>query len=181
MTPQALIERQLIQDLLVRYCHALDERDWLGFHALFTADATLDFRAFGGPCCGVAEMQAYLGGVLASMRGCQHTLSTSRVDLAGDEARVRSAAQVMMVSAGPQGQDHVLFAGLWYRDHLVRGPDGWRIRRTRPGIRLDPQAPGTPWTLGRGAHPRIPSCRRKPYPVPHPQPLPRPGCQPPTA
>lgn len=128
MTPQALIERQLIQDLLVRYCHALDERDWLGFHALFTADATLDFRAFGGPCCGVAEMQAYLGGVLASMRGCQHTLSTSRVDLAGDEARVRSAAQVMMVSAGPQGQDHVLFAGLWYRDHLVRGPNGWRIR-----------------------------------------------------
>ena len=128
MTPQALADRQHIQDLMVRYCHALDERDWPAFHALFTADARLDFRAFGGPAGSAAELADYLAGALASMRGCQHTISTSRVDLDGDEARARTAAQVMMVSAGPQGQDHVLFAGLWYRDHLVRSPDGWRIR-----------------------------------------------------
>lgn len=49
MTPQALADRQHIQDVLVSYCHALDERDWPGFHALFTADARLDSAPLAAP------------------------------------------------------------------------------------------------------------------------------------
>jgi ketosteroid isomerase-like protein len=127
MTPQYLADRQEIQDTLVRYCHAVDRRDWPAFEAVFTDDAQLDFTAFGGPHGDRGEMARYLESVIATMQGTQHTISTSLVELDGDTATARTAAQVMMISATANGGSHVLFVGLWYRDRLLRTPQGWRI------------------------------------------------------
>lgn len=128
MDLQALSDRAGIQDLLARYCHVVDRRDWAAFSALFSDDAVLDYSAFGGPRCGAADMATYLDGALAPIDGTQHTISTSVVELSGDTASARTAAQVMMISAAADGSPHVLFVGLWYRDVLVRTPQGWRIR-----------------------------------------------------
>lgn len=128
MTPEELSDRLEIQDVLARYCHAVDRQDWPAFLQLFTEDAVLDYTAFGGPRAGAADMSDYLGAVLAGLRGSQHTISTTVVELDGAAATSRSAAQVMMISDGGDGAEHVLFIGLWYRDALVRTAAGWRIR-----------------------------------------------------
>lgn len=124
MTPQDISDRFEIQDLLVRYCHAVDRRDWPQFERLFTDDAVLDYSAFGGPRGGVRELSAFLDGAVAAMQGTQHTISTSLIELAGDSARARTAAHVTMVRQSPAGP---IFVGLWYRDRLQRTRDGWRI------------------------------------------------------
>jgi hypothetical protein len=94
---------------------------------VFTADATIDFTAFGGPRCGVGAMREFLQNVLAHMQSTQHTISTIQIDLAGDEARVQTAATVPMVTGTADGGSQILFSGLWYHDHLLRTANGWRI------------------------------------------------------
>ena len=128
MTPQETIDRLDIQDLLTRYCHAVDRRDWPEFERLFTDNARLDYAAFGGPIGSRTEISSYLEHMISAMRGTQHTISTSLLIVDGDAATARTAGQVMMVSADEAGDDRVCFVGLWYRDLLVRTECGWRIQ-----------------------------------------------------
>ena len=128
MTPQELSDRAEIHEVLVRYCHAVDQRQWSVFEVLFAEDAILDYTAFGGPRCGAKEMSIYLNSTLDSVQGSQHTISTSLVEIAGDMATARSAAQVMMIATDGACGTCVTFIGLWYRDALIRSPTGWRIR-----------------------------------------------------
>jgi hypothetical protein len=126
MNLQTLSDRMAIQDLLAAYCHAVDARDWVAFTGLFTADAKLDFSAFGGPVCGVLAMTEFLEGVLRGLHPGQHTISTARVEIDGDHARARTAALVMVGSPRDEAPG-VTQVGLWYRDSLMRTPSGWRI------------------------------------------------------
>lgn len=126
MDIQSLSDRLEIQELLVRYCHAVDRRDWVGFRALFTPHARLDFSAFSGPTCDVQAMIEFLEGVLATLHPGQHTISTSLVEIDGDRASARTAAHVM-VGSPREEEPRVTQIGLWYRDALVRTPAGWRI------------------------------------------------------
>ncbi|QTD94563.1 nuclear transport factor 2 family protein [Burkholderia anthina] len=129
MTPQEMIDRLEIHDLLTRYCHAVDRRDWHEFERLFAGNAMLDYAAFGGPVGNRADIATYLKRVTAPLRSTQHTISTSLLIVDGDAATARTAGQVMMVSADDAGDDRVCFVGLWYRDLLVRRECGWRIQR----------------------------------------------------
>ena len=56
----------------------------------------------------------------------QHMIANTVLDLDGDTARARTICYNPMVVAG--GDEEVLFCGLWYRDVLVRTPDGWKIK-----------------------------------------------------
>ncbi|AIO30348.1 snoaL-like domain protein [Burkholderia cenocepacia] len=128
MTAQEMLDRLAIQDLLTRYCHAVDRRDWHEFERIFAGDAMLDYAAFGGPVGRRADIAAYLKQMTSATRGTQHTISTSLVVVDGDAATARTAGQVMMVSADATGAERVCFVGLWYRDLLVRSESGWRIQ-----------------------------------------------------
>lgn len=141
MTSDDVSDRLAIQDLLARYCHAVDRRDWQAFECLFTHDAVLDYSAFGGPRGGVRELSAFLEGAVAAMQGTQHTISTSLVELSGDQAHARTAAHVTMVPPAPAGP---IFVGLWYRDRLQRSSDGWRIRERVQEYAWMHTAPGQP-------------------------------------
>jgi ketosteroid isomerase-like protein len=127
MTPQEISDRIEIQDVLVRYCHAVDRKDWKAFEKLFTENAVLDYSAFGGPLCDTRAMSSYLNDAVSDMHGTQHTISTSLLEIDGNTATAQTAAQVMMISGKDDGTSHVLFIGLWYRDTLVKTLDGWRI------------------------------------------------------
>jgi 3-phenylpropionate/cinnamic acid dioxygenase small subunit len=124
-------DRLEINDLLARYCHALDRKDWPAFRAVFSEDAILDFTAFGGPRGGVGDIEAFLAPVLDSLGGSQHTVSTVMVDLDGDLAEARSAAIVPLTMVSGEAGEHTVFNGLWYEDRLVRTSSGWRIRSRR--------------------------------------------------
>jgi uncharacterized protein (TIGR02246 family) len=123
----SLDDRAAINDLLVRYCHTVDDKDWTAFASLFTPDAILDFTAFGGPRCGVPDIVEFLRGVAQQVHGWQHTISTVLLTGDGDAVHSRAAAQVMTVSPGDDSLDRVAFTGLWYRDRLVRTGTGWKI------------------------------------------------------
>ncbi|MCR4466621.1 nuclear transport factor 2 family protein [Burkholderia sp. SCN-KJ] len=128
MTPQETIDRLEIQDLLTRYCHAVDRRDWNELERLFADNAMLDYAAFGGPVGDRADIARYLKQATSAMRGTQHTISTSLLVVDGNAATARTAGQVMMITADASGDDRVCFVGLWYRDLLVRTECGWRIQ-----------------------------------------------------
>ncbi|BDB70247.1 hypothetical protein Cthiooxydans_26590 [Comamonas thiooxydans] len=59
MTLQDISDKVEINELLARYCHALDEKDWHSFQAIFLPDVILDFTAFGGPKGSPAELQEF--------------------------------------------------------------------------------------------------------------------------
>ncbi|MEX8191791.1 nuclear transport factor 2 family protein [Comamonas guangdongensis] len=128
MTLQSLADKLEINELLARYCHALDLGDWQAFAALFTPDAALDFTAFGGPKGTPAQLQAFFAPILGGLKAYQHTVSTVVIELQGDCAKARSAAMVPMTRLDAEGREQTFMSGLWYEDELVRTGLGWQIK-----------------------------------------------------
>ena len=58
----------------------------------------------------------------------QHAISTTLLEISGNEARARTHCSCPMVVDVGGGARQVFFQGLWYRDQLVRTPDGWRLK-----------------------------------------------------
>src|SRR5688500_7380797 len=128
LTQQAISDRLEIEEVLIRYCYAVDDRDWHSYRTIFTPDAVIDDTVTGGVRSGVEEHVTYLTKALAKVLISQHAISTVLVDVERDEARVRAHCSCPMVVDLGSGQRHVFFQGLWYRNRLVRTPQGWRIR-----------------------------------------------------
>jgi 3-phenylpropionate/cinnamic acid dioxygenase small subunit len=120
-----IVEKIQIQELLTKYCYAVDDKNWEAFTELFTETSVLDFTAFGGPRCGAKDMAIFLSGMASGVKGWQHTISTMLIQGQGDNASVRTAAQVNMIS---QENSEVSFIGLWYRDIVVKTQRGWKIQ-----------------------------------------------------
>ena len=125
---QEISDRIEIEDLLVRYCYAIDDRDWNSYRRLFTPDAVLDDTVTGGIRSGVEEHVTYLTRALSKILISQHAISTILLDIREDDASARVHCSCPMVVDIGGGRKHVFFQGLWYRDRLVRTPEGWRIR-----------------------------------------------------
>ena len=122
---QEISDRMEIADLLARYSAAIDGRPWDDLDRLFTADAVIDYTEMGGIRGSLAEQKEFLASVMPGFAGFQHLTATSTFDIERDVANVRTICFNPMVVTDEQ---QVLFCGLWYRDVLVRTPDGWRIR-----------------------------------------------------
>jgi hypothetical protein len=125
---QEISDRLEILDLLARYSDAIDRRDLDALDAFFTADAVIDYTEFGGPRGDLAEIKAFLGRALPLHAGHYHLVGSTVIDLDGDEAAVRSICHNPMILDGPAGGRRIYQCGLWYRDRMVRTPEGWRIR-----------------------------------------------------
>jgi 3-phenylpropionate/cinnamic acid dioxygenase small subunit len=128
MSLQEISNRLEIQELLVRYSHAVDTRDWDAFEQVFTDDAVIDYTEMGGPRGGVKETRAFLESAMPTFSSFQHMIGNLVLEIDGDTARARTICFNPMVFPRPQGDSQVFFCGLWYRDVLVRTPDGWRIK-----------------------------------------------------
>lgn len=129
MTLQEISDRLEIQDLLARYCFAIDERDWDALDAIFTPEAEIDYSETGGASGSFAQIKAWLPGALARFPAFQHMVATTRLDITGDTATSRTILFNPMVIADAAGQPQTFFLGLWYRDELVRTAGGWRIAK----------------------------------------------------
>jgi hypothetical protein len=124
---QEISDRIEIEQLLVRYCYAVDDRDWEAYRNVFRPDAVLDDTITGGLRSGVEEHVAYMQRALSKILISQHAVSTILLDIRGDEASARVHCSCPMVVDLGEGKRQVFFQGLWYRDRLVRTPEGWRI------------------------------------------------------
>ena len=127
LTIQEISDRIEINDLLIRYCTAVDRRDWDAFDDIFTEDCLIDYRAMGGSRGGLAETKDFLAKIMPGFVAHQHMISNSSVELNGDTAKCRTMCHNPMVTSTQDGVPHVFFCGLWYCDELVRTIDGWRI------------------------------------------------------
>ena len=112
---QEISDRLEIQDLLARYSHAIDRRDWDALDGIFTQDAIIDYTAMGGA-----------RGTLPHFVGFQHLVATSALTIKGDTASAKTICHNPMIIE-VDGDEWPFFCGLWYHDTLVRTQDGWRI------------------------------------------------------
>ena len=128
LTPHMIVDRLEIEDLLIRYCYAVDDRDWIAYRKIFTSDAVIDDTVTGGVKSGVEEHVTYLTRALSKILISQHAISTTLIDLKGDEATVRTHCSCPMVVDLGEGKRQVFFQGLWYRNRLVRTKGGWKIK-----------------------------------------------------
>lgn len=129
LTLQEISDRLEIQELLIRYSHTLDRHDWDAWEQVFTPDAVIDYTEFGGPRGGVKEVRGFLESVMpTTFSNYQHMIGNTVLEIEGDSARARSICYNPMVLRSSDGESTVVFCGLWYRDELVRTPDGWRIK-----------------------------------------------------
>ena len=127
LSPQELSDRLEIQDLLVDYSHAIDTRDWDALDRIFTADAFIDYSAFGGSSGDLGTTKQFLATALVDFPSFQHMVATSKVTVDGDSAVGRTICHNPMVLSEGEKGTQLMFCGLWYVDRFVRTPDGWRI------------------------------------------------------
>lgn len=127
MDLQEMSDRLEIQDLLARYSFAIDERDWGALDAVFTPDARIDYSETGGAAGNLAQIKRWLPVALKRFPVFQHLVATTRLAINGDHASSRTILFNPMVHENDEGDRQTFFIGLWYRDTLVRTPEGWRI------------------------------------------------------
>ena len=72
-----------IQDLATAYAHAVDDRDWPRWEALFLPDAHIDYTSAGGIAGTPAELAAWMPDALSVFTFCLHTTSTHEIRFTG--------------------------------------------------------------------------------------------------
>ena len=126
---QEISDRLEIQDLMVRYSHAVDTMDWDLLDGVFTEDAVIDYTAMGGTRGTLKETKEFLSSVMPTFPAFQHLIANSSITVDGDTATGRTMCHNPMVLPGEDDQPGaVMFCGLWYLDRFVRVDGGWRIR-----------------------------------------------------
>jgi ketosteroid isomerase-like protein len=125
---QEMSDRFEIQDLLVAYCYAVDNRDYDALDAVFTPDAVIDYSEMVGLKGSLTEIKTFLQNSLAAIKACQHAISTTQYSIDGDTAKTRTAVYNPMV-LDENGTEHVMVFGLWYLHDYIRTAEGWRISR----------------------------------------------------
>ncbi|HLS81647.1 MAG TPA: nuclear transport factor 2 family protein [Steroidobacter sp.] len=126
---QEISDRMEIQQLMVAYGNAIDQRAWDRLDDVFTPDAYIDYRAMGGVDGRYPEVKAWLGPAMQRFPRYYHMVANTEITLEGDRARARTVCFNPMETPLPAGGAQVMFLGLWYVDELVRTPKGWRISK----------------------------------------------------
>jgi len=128
---QEISDRIEIDDLLIRYTKAIDQKDWKLLDTVFTPDAELDYVSSGGIKGRYPEVRAWLEKALAIFAVTAHYVTNSEVTLQGDRASARTAVYNPMFFQNPDGSMHHFAVGAHYVDELVRTAQGWRIAKRR--------------------------------------------------
>ncbi len=123
----ALLDRQEVVDVAVRYATALDTRDWDLLRTCFLSDATAVYEGLG-ECDGYAAIEDVCRTALTPLDASQHLVSNFAVTIDGDHATHSCYLQAQHVRRGAPGGPNFIMAGR-YSDDLVRTEAGWRVRR----------------------------------------------------
>lgn len=126
---QVISDRMEIEDLMVRYSHAVDTHQWELLDEIFTADAHIDYTAMGGPAGDLDSTKKFLATVMPNFAAFQHLISNSAIEVDGDSATARTMCFNPMVVSGADGHQRLMMCGLWYHDTFVRVDGQWRISR----------------------------------------------------
>ncbi len=123
---QQLKDVALITAVAVRYCSALDTRNWDALEECFTPDVSADYAGHG-LLAGLSAVQKACRDALEPLAVSQHLLGNHQVAVDGDAATHECYFQAQHIRPETPGGCSYLVAGR-YRDRLTRQQDGWRIR-----------------------------------------------------
>lgn len=131
-------------DLMNRYAHALDTRDWELFATLFTEDTEFAARqweegAVPGPdfmnVKGCRELTETLQKTWEGLSATHHLLSNYVVDLAPDGASAKATCYMRAHHVGNRERSHLFEESLGRFDlETVKQADGWKIARMEENI-----------------------------------------------
>ena len=130
---QAISDRFELQDLVFRYAQIIDSKDFdLLREDVFTADALIDYSAFGGSKGNLEETIAYLHKAMKIFPNTQHLNANIQIQLGVDDPDTASG-RVMCFNPQDmrlkEGGSHIFFCGAWYVDEYRRTEKSWRISR----------------------------------------------------
>ena len=136
--------RLALVDVTVRYCWAIDERDWATLGSVFTKDAEVDY-GFRPTLSGREAVQAYVEKVVAPLDRTQHLVTNHQFERVDGELRSRCYFQAQHVRRGLEGGENYIIAGI-YRDAWSETEAGWQVHaRTLEVLWTD----GNPAVVGR--------------------------------
>lgn len=128
-SPGRLVDIRAIEDLAISYAHAVDDRDWGRWEALFTPDAVVDYTSAGGIRGNPAEIAAWLPDAFAAFEWCMHSMSTHEITFADD---THASGRVHVLNRNGvtyEGRSEILDVGAVYEDTYERIGSTWRFTR----------------------------------------------------
>jgi hypothetical protein len=143
---EALVERQAVVDVVVRYATGIDMRDWTLYASCFTDPCEFDFSSWSGRPAAMLTPEQWTTGV-RSLNGnfdsTQHLSTNHVVTFQGqDEATCVSYMHAQhwfsaerLAELGHGGDEaRWCTLGGYYTNTLRRDGDGWRIRRCQLNV-----------------------------------------------
>ncbi len=132
LTLEEISDRLEIQDLCYRYAQIIDSKDFDALRSdVFTADAHIDYSAFGGSVGDLEHTIAFLQQAMTNevFPAHQHLNANIQIELRGDRASGRVMCLNPQQMTLPEEGSRIFFCGLWYLDEYVRTERGWRMSR----------------------------------------------------
>lgn len=122
---QTLLDEREIHSVALRYCRALDTKEWSLLDEVFLADATAQL---GSPAMleGIEAIRARIRTALEHLDESQHLVGNHEIAVDGDTGTHRCYLQAQHIRAAAEGGPNWMVAGR-YEDRLVRTEAGWRI------------------------------------------------------
>ncbi len=121
---QALLDRQAIRDVVLRYCRGIDRLDLELVRSCYHADATDEHGTFTGTR---DEYVDWVGGVLNRFTGTMHVVANQLVELDGDRARSETYGVAYHHGDPPDDHRRNFTTGFRYVDRFERRGGEWRI------------------------------------------------------
>ena len=125
-------DRRQLQDVMLSYAAAVDDRDMARYRACFAEDA--EIVGFGEETVtGADAWTASVESQLDAFSSTQHLMSPQLASITGDIASARTDVQALHVLKDGNGAMFTLWAT--YLTDFVRKEDGWKISRHELVIR----------------------------------------------
>ena len=125
-------DRRQLQDVMLSYAAAVDDRDMARYRACFAEDA--EIVGFGEETVtGADAWTASVESQLDAFSSTQHLMSPQLASITGDTASARTDVQALHVLKDSNGAMFTLWAT--YLTDFVRKDDGWKISRHELVIR----------------------------------------------
>jgi len=122
-----LADTASIENLATSYAHAVDDRDWSRWEALFLPNDLVDYTRAGGIKGTPSEVAEWMVEAMATFTFCLHTTATHEIrftglDTAGGRVHVFDRNGVVW-----NGHHELFDVGARYDDAYVRLGDTWRM------------------------------------------------------
>ena len=134
-------------DLLNRYCHALDTRDFVLLAGLFEEDVVFEARMLthdGSPdpnavrIEGAAALVGALTTIWSNLSATHHMITNHVMDIAADRSMVTGSCYIRAYHLGRGDKSHLFEESLGRFDfQTVRIVSEWKIRRWSENIMID--------------------------------------------